>query len=949
MIALPSMTSPAGSVSLNLQNETGNCTNCGSASRVGRGLCLNCLLSSGIDANSKRPPDEPTLDDLLGEIHGHDADWLLGNYQILEEIGRGGMGVIYRARQRHSRRIVAIKRVLSYHADSQDTLIRFRREAQAAANLDHPNILPIYEVGESQEGLPFFSMKFAGGGSLLEGAAKLRNKPRRAVALIAKVARAVQYAHEQGILHRDLKPGNILLDGRGEPLVSDFGLAKWLEPTGHLTHTPTVFGTPGYIAPEQVNGSAGKLTPVADVYSLGAVLFDLLTGQPPFTGEHALKTIQQATEKPAPKLRTLAPALDRDLETICAKCLERDPHARYRSAGEFADDLERWLHGNSIVARPVSPPVHLWRWMRRNPIVAGMSALLLGLAITVGVLIWKNEVASHGGAPAGIAIVPFESLSPDKENAFFADGVYDGISTKLAKVANLKIISHNSVAKYRGAHDAQEIGRTLNVANVLIGSVRRDAGRIHLNVQLIDTRNNARVWAKEYDRDLNDVFALQTQIAQKVADELGAKVSSTEKAAFDEPPTTDLIAYDAYLRAKDLINGIPFSTRVKDDLLEAVRLLGQAVGRDRVFFDAYAQLAGAHDRIYFLGFDHTAGRLKLSEAAIQWVRYLRPDSGETHLAVAQHLYWAYQNYDSAREELATARRTLPNEARIPLLAGYVERREGRWGQSLDQMKQALELDPRNLSILQQTSLTYQALGRYKETIATLDKVLAIAPKDVAIKVWRAWVDLQWHSDPTPLHTTIDTALVRDPKTAPFIVLQWLDLAFSERDAAAAERALAAMPTGGCYDENIPFPDSWCRGLAARIRGDEPAARAAFASARRELEQIIRDQPDYAEAICAVGVVDAALGNKEDAIREGHRAIELIPVGKNAIGGARLIQYLAVIYASTGDKDGAIERLTEAAKLPGSHVTYGDLRLNPFWDPLRGDPRFDAIIASLAPK
>src|SRR5881394_3907245 len=494
------------------------CRQCGATTRLGNGLCLSCTLQEGLDGD--REPSRESFETILAEDEVHDTHWRVGNYEILEEIGRGGMGVIYRARQRHSRRIVALKRILSYHADSQDTLMRFQREAQAAANLDHPNILPIYEVGESHEGLPFFSMKFAGGGSLLEGAAKLRNKPRRAVALIAKVARAVQYAHEQGILHRDLKPGNILLDGRGEPLVSDFGLAKWLEPTGHLTHTPTVFGTPGYIAPEQVNGSAGKLTPVADVYSLGAVLFDLLTGQPPFTGEHALKTIQQATEKPAPKLRTLAPALDRDLETICAKCLERDPLARYRSAGEFADDLERWLHGNSIVARPVSPPVHLWRWMRRNPIVAGMSALLLGLAITVGVLIWKNEVASQAGPPAGIAIVPFESLSPDKENAFFADGVYDGISTKLAKVANLKIISHNSVAKYRGAHDAQEIGRTLNVANVLIGSVRRDAGRIHLNVQLIDTRNNARVWAKEYDRDLNDVFALQTQIAQKVADEL---------------------------------------------------------------------------------------------------------------------------------------------------------------------------------------------------------------------------------------------------------------------------------------------------------------------------------------------------------------------------------------------------------------------------------------------
>src|SRR6266550_1631022 len=387
------MTSPPGSVSLHLQNETGNCTNCGSASRVGRGLCLNCLLSSGIDTNGEHAPDEPTLDDLLGEIHDHNADWLLGNYQILEEIGRGGMGVIYRARQRHSRRIVALKRILSYHADCQDTLMRFRREAQAAANLDHPNILPIYEVSESHDGLPFFSMKFAGGGSLLEEAPILRSDPRRAIALTAKVARAVQYAHEQGILHRDLKPGNILLDGRGEPMVSDFGLAKWLEPTGRLTRTPSIFGTPGYIAPEQVNGSVGNLTAAADVYSLGAVLFDVLAGRPPFTGEHALKTIQQAAERPAPKLRSLEPSADRDLEIICAKCLERDPHARYGSAGELAEDLERWLRGHSIVARPVSPPVRLWRWSRRNPVVAGMAALLLALATVVGVMTWKAETA----------------------------------------------------------------------------------------------------------------------------------------------------------------------------------------------------------------------------------------------------------------------------------------------------------------------------------------------------------------------------------------------------------------------------------------------------------------------------------------------------------------------------------------------------------------------------
>jgi serine/threonine-protein kinase len=944
------MSSPGVSLSLHLQSDSGVCAQCGSASRVGRGLCLNCLLSAGIHSNGDQPQLEESLDDLLGSIEGHDADWLLGNYQILEEIGRGGMGVIYRARQRHSRRIVALKRILSCHADSRETLMRFRREAQAAANLDHPNILPIYEVSQSEEGLPFFSMKFAGGGSLLEAAPALRSDPRRAVALMVKVARALQYAHDQGILHRDLKPGNILLDGHDEPLVSDFGLAKWLEPIGDLTRTPSIFGTPGYIAPEQVNGSAGNLSPAADVYSLGGVLFHLLTGQPPFTGEHALKVIQQATEKAPPKLRSLAPALDRDLETICAKCLETEPHARYRSAGELADDLERWLHGRPIVARPVSPPVRLWRWSRRNPTFAGMAALLLALGIAVSALIWKNEFAPRNGDPAaGIAVLPFESLSADKDNTFFADGVYDGVSTKLAKVANLKVISHNSVAKYRGARDAQEIGRALNVAYVLKGSVRRSAGRIHLNIQLIDTRNDSHVWQQAYDRDLNDVFTLQSQIAQKVADRLGADVSSTEKAAIQEPPTTDLIAYDAYLRAKDLINGIPFSTRVKEDLVDAVRLLDQAVVHDPLFFDAYGQLAEAHDRIYFLGFDHTEARLQLSEAAIESIRRIRPNSGETHLALAQHLYWAYQSYDRAREELAIARRTLPNEARIPLLAGYIDRRQGRWDESLDQMKQALELDPHNLSILQQTSLTYQALRRYKETVATLNKVLAIAPKDIAIKVWRDWVELQWRSDPAPLHTTIETALTENPKVAPFIVLHWLDLAYSERDPAAGERALAAMPTGGCYDENVPFPDSWCSGLVARLRGDEPAARAAFASARQQLEQIVRKQPNYAEALCAIGVVDAALGNKEDAIREGRRAIELIPVTKNAIDGARMIQYLAVIYAWIGDKDAAVEQLTEAVKLPGSHISYGDLRLNPFWDPLRHDPRFEAIVASLAPK
>ncbi len=363
------------------------CPVCHSSSRIAHGLCLGCLLRSGSFEEDPDVPDE--FDAALAAVAVSDTNWRLGNYEILEEIGRGGMGVIYRARQRHSRRIVALKRVLSYHADSRDTLARFRREAEAAASLDHPNVLPIYEVGESEDGVPFFSMKYAAGGSLQEAGPALRKDPREIVRLVAKITRAVQYAHRQGILHRDLKPGNILLDGRGEPLVSDFGLAKWLDTSSDLTRTLTIFGTPGYIAPEQIEGQAANLEPAADVYSLGAILFGLLAGRPPFLGEHALAVIHQAADKPAPKLRLFVENADRDLETICARCLEREPAARYRSAGELADDLERWLEGRPIAARPVLPPVQVWRWTRRNPVFAGgIAALAALLMFTSGLFTW---------------------------------------------------------------------------------------------------------------------------------------------------------------------------------------------------------------------------------------------------------------------------------------------------------------------------------------------------------------------------------------------------------------------------------------------------------------------------------------------------------------------------------------------------------------------------------
>src|SRR5213080_2008849 len=508
--------------------ENPPCPQCGAITRLDYGSCINCLLSNGLEAQSETSRE--AFESVLVEDDVTDAQWRLGHYEILEEIGRGGMGVIYRARQQHSRRIVAVKRIFAHDVNSRETLVRFRREAEAVASLDHPNILPIYEVSESEEGLPFFSMKYATGGSLRAAAPALRSEPRECLRVIAKVARGIAYAHGKGILHRDLQPGNILLDGNGEPMVSDFGLAKWLDVNSDLTRTLETLGTPGYIAPEQAEWPADELTSAADIYSLGAILFYLLTGRPPFVGPNVLYVIHQAAATPAPRLRSFVPSLDRDLETVVGRCLESDPNARYQSAEALADDLERWLRHEPIQARRVGIFTRGRKWVRRNPTSALLAASLVALAAAAGWIVWKSEFIAHPLAN-GIAVLPFENLSDDKSDASFVDGMQDDVLTKLARIADLKVISRTSVMDYRGKRNLRQIGNDLRVSHVLEGSVRRAGTHLRLNAQLIDTRTDTHVWAEQYDRDLDDLFSIQSEIAQKVAERLNAKVTSAERLA----------------------------------------------------------------------------------------------------------------------------------------------------------------------------------------------------------------------------------------------------------------------------------------------------------------------------------------------------------------------------------------------------------------------------------
>jgi serine/threonine-protein kinase len=557
-------------------------------------------------------------------------------------------------------------------------------------------------------------------------------------------------------------------------------------------------------------------------------------------------------------------------------------------------------------------------------------------------------------AEKSIAVLPFENLSEEKQNEYFADGVQDEILTDLARIDDLKVISRGSVMHYKSgvARNLREIGEQLGVANVVEGSVQRSGNRVRVNAQLVDARTDAHLWAQTYDRDLADVFAIQSEIAKAIADQLQAKLSPNEKKAIEQPPTTDLAAFDLYSRAKSLLLTAGFSATSEPNLRKAIELLDEAVKRDPSFFDAYCRLAYAHEYIYAVsGSDHTPARLALAEAALQAATRLRPDAAETHMARAQYLYHG-RDYAGALVELEIARRALPNDPRLFELTGYILRRRGQQEEGLRNLERAVELDPRNFYTLQQIALSYQVLGRYAETIAALDRALAIVPDNAETRTSRGLYYLCWKSDTRRLHQTIDAILAQGPAAIVSAADNWFFCALAERDPAAAERALVALRDNPCWTEGaITLSRSFGEGLLACMTKDEARARTAFEAARAQQEKIVQAQPDYGSALCVLGLIDAALGRKELALDEGRRAIALTPLEKDVNDGSRVLQYFAITAAWTGDKELALQQLEAGLRAPNASLmlSYGALKLFPVWDPLRGDPRFEKIVASLAPK
>jgi len=929
------------------------CAECGATvfADAPEGVCSVCLFRIGLASadNQSEEVFEPTIARMLKDF---------GDYELLEEVGRGGQGVVFRARQKSLNRIVALKVINLGEWASKAHVKRFRREAEAAAGLEHPGIVPIHEVGE-RDGSCYFSMKFVEGGQLDEIAKREPMPIRRAVELIAKVARTVHYAHEHGILHRDIKPGNILLDAKGEPHLTDFGLARLIESESSVTHTLDVLGTPSYMAPEQAVGNNAAVTGPTDVYGLGAVLYQLLTGQPPFAGGATYETIKLLLDSEPRPPRSLNPKVDRDLSTICLKCLEKDPKRRYSSALALAEDLERWLKHEPIAARHTGVIARGRKWVRRNPSIAVMAAMLLALAVPLGVMVWKSEFHRQP-LTTGIAVLPFENLSGEKENTAFADAVQDDILTKLAKIAGLKVISRTSVMEYRGKQNVRGIGDALRVSHVLEGSARRSGNRIRLNAQLIDTRTDTHIWAEEYDRDLNDLFAIQSEIAERVAEHLKTKLTTSEKAAIDEKPTQDLVAYDFYVRAVSLIYNAQLPTLANSvDLSEAVDLLNKAVARDPNFFLAYCQLAFVHDLIYQQEKDHTPARLALAKSAIDSAFTLRPDSGEAHLALGWHLYWGYSDYVRARAELALAQQSLPNNARVYELAGLIDRREGRWAEATQNLERASELDPQNNPYLITLATTYLRLHEYDQMSRVMDRIISLVPDRNKPRIIRAIIEQERRADTRPVRAAIERALANEPGAAedPWIAGIRLDLALCDRDLDAAASIAAALPLKQTLDAGFNQGSrDFSLGVVARLKGDVTAARGAFMKVRAGLEEAMRVHPDDPSLLFDLGLIDAFLGRREQALSAGRRAMELraraLPTAQDPMFGsytneASMKISFAMICAWAGEPDLALEQLEAVTKIPGG-PSYGALRLDLMWDPLRENPRFEKIVASLAP-
>jgi eukaryotic-like serine/threonine-protein kinase len=891
----------------------------------------------------------------------------MGAYAVVKELGRGGMGAVYLAERADGQfeKRVAIK-VLKRGTDTDEVLRRFRAERQILARLDHPNIARLLDAGTTDDGLPYFIMDYIVGAPVTRFAVAQKLSTRQRLELFLKICAAVEFAHRNLVVHRDIKPSNILANAEGEPKLLDFGIAKILakeEDAAQSSIEAEQRLTPVCASPEQAKGD--PVTVATDIYSLGALLYQMLSDQKPHrfsTSRPSRKELASVIgeQVPPPPSAVASDAqtarlLRGDLDAIVLFAMRKEPEMRYATVVDFADDIRRHLEGKPVVARRPTLAYRARCLVRRNgPRLIASAAVVIvltGVLFAFWVRSQQNSREAAGGVSAAapdirksIAVLPFQNLSSEPDNAYFADGIQQEVLTRLTKIEDLKVISRTSTKGYQSQPgNLAEIARQLGVANVLQGSVQKAGNQVRVNVHLVNVQSGSQLWAETYDRLLSDIFSVETEIAKGIAESLQAKLTGREEQALAAKPTNNSEAYDAYLRGLVFEEGSNYSS---DAVFKAIDFYNLAVRLDPNFALAWARLSGLHALLYSNRRDTTAARRDAAKQALENAQKLQPDSPETVLFTGYYQYWVLHDYGLAKATFGRVSKMLPGNSEVLCALGAIARKEGHWDESVGYWERGLALNPRNTALLTEVAFTYAAVRQFSKAEKLYDRALDIVPNDLSLMALKASV---YQAEGNLQEAAKSLAQVNTQTSSDVAVrVKLAQLRFEQKPEANqwVQARQARLPfTAGIERASKQVGLA----LAHRVAGDIPAARADAEQARETLESLKKDQPDNAFIAAAVAVACAVLDEKDSAVHEAQRAITLVPSSKDRLSGPAFEENMALVEMIIGENDRAVATLTRLLQTPyggwlysPTPITPALLRLDPIWDPLRADPAFQKL-------
>jgi TolB-like protein/tetratricopeptide (TPR) repeat protein len=882
----------------------------------------------------------------------------LSHYRLVKKIGEGGMGVVWKALDTRLNRHVAIKVLPTELTADAERRRRFLREARTAAAVTHLNIVTIYEIDEA-DGVTFIAMELVEGRTLRSMIGGRPLPIPEALRLATGIAEGLARAHGARIVHRDLKPENVIIGADDHPRILDFGLAKLVEQqhdalrsqlsrdetrTEEMPRAGAVLGTPAYMAPEQARGEVVDAR--ADIFSFGVALYEMVTGRPPFQGRNAIETLGAILHKPAVPASRVNSEVPSRLEDILGKCLEKDANGRYQSSQDLVVDLQRLRRDLESASSPTlaqasearAPGRRRWR-----------TALFVGAAVVGGALLVLRSgrpapaPAQPVHARSEIAVLPFQNLSAEASHAYFAGGLHGEVLTQLAKVAALKVISRTSVMGYEGtSKPLKVIANELGAGSVVEGNVQVVGNRLRVNVQLIDAATDEHLWAEGYDRTLDDVFAIESDVAQRIVAAVGAALTSAEQGRLQAEPTANAEAYRLYLQGREYWNRPGW---LLQDRETAQRLFERALALDPDFALAHATLSQVHGEIFFLGYDPSAARAARQREEADSALRLGPDLPEAHIAAGRVFFQQRRDYRRAVDEFSIALRGSPNDTTALFWLASAQRHIGKWDESLATLEKAAQLDPRDARLfVQGFGATYGRLHRYADAVRAYDHALELEADLHDATISRAWNYVLWQGQLDPVRAVLS----RLPEGADLgmgldLTVQKAELLLLERDAAGLLQMLQVTDNQKLVGKRSSTPRALYAAWAHRLRGEAAAARAAFDVARVRLDAAMGEHPDDWQVHADHGLALAGLGRRDEALAEARWLQQSTLYREDAFFGPGLAEARAMILAQTGDAEAALDEIQRLLAGP-SGLSVHTLRLYPLWDPIREHPRFKALLA-----